>query len=340
MVNFDMVAPNERHVKDLWNNNEKKWNENIAHAIYGDFVGDQICNISIGDDDKRDRVVWFHNPHSYYSSKFAYSWLLLKQVGLGPHRSFWRAIWKLKTLPKECPRCGFEKETLIHALKDCQTVRTILSMGGLDNRLLDKDYDRCKEDVAHGIWERAKSLSHDFRIHNLVHEPVIPTAPSHKRWEKPPKDYMKVNFDAAINNKKIGYGFIIRDEDGFVLGGGGGFNDEIRSMEWAEILAFEESLKKGKTLSVSNLIFETNNTGIMNRMKKRDSDITTFGARINKIQKLMLENFTSANIRWANRSCNRIADFICKFANEKNCIWDFNMDYLVKMYNLVLDDSI
>ncbi|KAH1063883.1 hypothetical protein J1N35_028870 [Gossypium stocksii] len=137
---------------------------------------------------------------------------------------FWRALWKLNTLPKirvftwrvghellptnakiasirqgfrqDYPRCGVDKETLIHALKDCSTARAILSVGGLDNKLLIKDYYCCidwmedlmrvldkkatadfvttlwnswnnrnnfifrgKEDDAHVVWERAKTLS-------------------------------------------------------------------------------------------------------------------------------------------------------------------------------------
>ncbi|MBA0798369.1 hypothetical protein Gohar_008962 [Gossypium harknessii] len=93
---------------------------------------------------------------------------MLKQMGLSPYRFFWKAIWKLDTLHKiwvftwqmgheilptnvkiafirqgfrqECPRCDFEKETLIHALEDYPTVRAILSIGGLDNSLITEDY--------------------------------------------------------------------------------------------------------------------------------------------------------------------------------------------------------
>ncbi|MBA0682102.1 hypothetical protein Goari_023848 [Gossypium aridum] len=41
---------------------------------------------------------------------------------------------------KECPRYGTSAETLIHALKDCPTARAILTLGRLDDRLLNKDY--------------------------------------------------------------------------------------------------------------------------------------------------------------------------------------------------------
>ncbi|MBA0834114.1 hypothetical protein Goarm_006495, partial [Gossypium armourianum] len=148
---------------------------------------------------------------------------MLKQVGFGHHRSF----RKLKTLPK-CPRWSFEKETLLHALKDCPTERTILFIGYLDNRLLVKKYDRCidwledamrvldkkaaanfiivlwnnwnnqnnfilkgKEDAAQAVWDKAKSLRHDFRIYNLVHDLIIHATPICERWEKPMKGYTK-----------------------------------------------------------------------------------------------------------------------------------------------------
>ncbi|KAK5833694.1 hypothetical protein PVK06_017547 [Gossypium arboreum] len=44
---------------------------------------------------------------------------------------------------QDCPRCSVDKETLIHALKDCSTVRAILSISGLDNKLLIKGYYCC-----------------------------------------------------------------------------------------------------------------------------------------------------------------------------------------------------
>ncbi|MBA0786148.1 hypothetical protein Gotri_026998, partial [Gossypium trilobum] len=65
------------------------------------------------------------------------------------------------------------------------------------------------------------------------------------------------------------------------------------------------------------------------------TNITIIGERINKIQKMM-DTFLLATICWANRSCNSIADFICKNAIEKNCNWDFNIDYPVEIHELVI----
>ncbi|MBA0702127.1 hypothetical protein Goari_022871, partial [Gossypium aridum] len=235
-------------------------------------------------------------------------------------------------VPKLLPRCSAEKETLIHALKDCLTARTILSIGGLDNRLLTKAYHCCIDWLDDIMRERAKTLSYDFRIYNLVNDPIILATTVCIKWEKPPRGYAKVNFDAAINNNKTRYGFIIRDEDGFVIGGGGGFKEETLSAEWAKLYAFEENLKKAQSLNISKVVFETDNASFVNRVKKHGRDVTIMGARINETQKIM-DNFHSATICWANRSCNRVADFICKNAIAKSCNWAVNMDYPLEIHD-------
>ncbi|MBA0676996.1 hypothetical protein Goari_018425, partial [Gossypium aridum] len=55
-----------------------------------------------------------------------------------------------------------------------------------------------------------------------------------KKWDKPPKNCIKINFDASTGNNRTGYGVIVRDDNGFVLGGGGGFKDAQLSVEEAE----------------------------------------------------------------------------------------------------------
>ncbi|XP_017617722.1 uncharacterized mitochondrial protein AtMg00310-like [Gossypium arboreum] len=112
-----------------------------------------------------DRRSWDVNKvKQAYEQDWAYSWLLLKEMGYGPHRFFWRALWKLDTLQKVrvftwqvgheillkngkirssrpgfnkgCSRCGAEVETLLHALRDCPTSRAVLSIGGWSNFML------------------------------------------------------------------------------------------------------------------------------------------------------------------------------------------------------------
>ncbi|XP_017604153.1 uncharacterized mitochondrial protein AtMg00310-like [Gossypium arboreum] len=91
---------NERLVKDLWVSNNKRWNRERVIEIYGENLGECICKLPISHNGIKDTRVWMQNPHGIYLAKSAYSWLLLKKIGFGPHRIFWRTLWKLQMLPK------------------------------------------------------------------------------------------------------------------------------------------------------------------------------------------------------------------------------------------------
>ncbi|MBA0868348.1 hypothetical protein Goshw_012189, partial [Gossypium schwendimanii] len=89
-----------------------------------------------------------------------------------------------------CPRYGIEKETLLHMMKNYPKARAVLVYGGFNNNLIEGSYYRCVdwiEDVARTLdkkafsdfitveakvtWERATTLSQDFRIFNLLEKP-------------------------------------------------------------------------------------------------------------------------------------------------------------------------
>lgn len=89
-------------------------------------------------------------------------------VGFGPHRVFWRTIWKFNIPPKvhiftwrvghdllpinakiaainqsfncSCLRCNGAKETLIHALRDYAKAWDVPMCGGSDDRLLKSNW--------------------------------------------------------------------------------------------------------------------------------------------------------------------------------------------------------
>ncbi|KAH1097300.1 hypothetical protein J1N35_014221 [Gossypium stocksii] len=262
-------------------------------------------------------------------------------TGFGPHRFFWRVIWKLKMLPKIkvfswrigqnilptfdniarlrqdfnnlCPRCNRREETLIHAMKNCPKAREILAAGGLNNRLLEGDHKNCidwLEDVfreldskatadfltllwnnwndrnnmvfkgtmddATRIWERAQSLSSDFRIFNLSKPSVFNSSHGNKGWEKPQVGDIKVNVDAAVLNGCSGFGAIARDQDGFVIGGGYKFAEKSMEVIWAELEAFREGLKLAARLNMNNLIVESDSARLVIEHKPYDHKAHVF----------------------------------------------------------------
>ncbi|KAA3463137.1 Cyclopropane-fatty-acyl-phospholipid synthase [Gossypium australe] len=65
---------------------------------------------------------------------------------------------------------------------------------------------RGKKEEAQIIWERASTLSKEFRICNLLNEPLFSQNIAVKKWEKPLKGFVKINFDATVGVKELGMG--------------------------------------------------------------------------------------------------------------------------------------
>ncbi|MBA0723001.1 hypothetical protein Golax_003622 [Gossypium laxum] len=343
-------------------------------------MGECICKLPIPPIDVNDSRTWLHNPHGVYTSKFAYSWLSLKRIGFGPHRPFWRIIWKLKMLPKikvfrighnilptyaniarihhnfstTCPRCKNNEENLIHALKECLKVRETLIIGGLKNRLLDGNYVRCidwledilreldskaaadfftllwncwnsrnkmvfqgKDNPTMVMWERAQTLSNDFRIFNLNEPPVIPPTP------------------VTVLNGYVGYGAIARDADGFALAGCCGFANKAIDAVWADLKALTLGLKLASNLKLSKMIMESDNATLINTIKNCDKDVTILGCCV-KQECRAIRNFETVHFNWIDRNSNEVVDMLCKIAIKNRCDLMFNMDYPLKIHNVII----
>ncbi|MBA0763058.1 hypothetical protein Gotri_012581 [Gossypium trilobum] len=145
-------------------------------------------------------------------------------------------------------------------------------------RLLNKDYSCCidwiedamrllnKKAIAYFITT-AKMLSQDFQIHNMVNKPMLPLTPILKKLEKPLSNTVNINFDATVSNDKTGFGVIVHDSDGFVIGRGYGFKDEQMTTAWTELYAFEESLKIARSLNIANAILEIDCASLRTRLR-------------------------------------------------------------------------
>ncbi|MBA0688636.1 hypothetical protein Goari_006408 [Gossypium aridum] len=184
-------------------------------------------------------------------------------------------------------------------LKDCPTAHAILTLSGLDNRLLVWDYSCYIDWIKDIICVLDKKVIADFitwlwNYWNNRNNYVF-RGKEEEAMEKPPYGFVKVNFDATVSSNKIGYGVVVWDSDGFVLGGGGGFKDKVMSAEWRELYTFEESLKIECSLNITKAIFETDCASLVNMVKKHGNDITIMGYHIDEAYKNM-ESFNSTTV--------------------------------------------
>ncbi|MBA0567009.1 hypothetical protein Golob_011776, partial [Gossypium lobatum] len=104
-----------------------------------------------------------------------------------------------------------------------------------------------------------------------MNPPILAQIEDAKKWERRSKGIVKINFDATVNNNMMGYGVIIRDEDGFVLG-------VVEASMRAECIASERSIEVANKLNIlGDVTFETNNARLVNKLNICDEDITIIG---------------------------------------------------------------
>ncbi|MBA0812633.1 hypothetical protein Gohar_026582, partial [Gossypium harknessii] len=272
--------------------------------------------------------------------------------------------------------CKNSEETLFHALNECPKVCETLIIGGLNGRLLNENYVCCidwlkdimreldskatldfftllwncwnsknkmvfqgKDDPAMVVWERAQTLSKDFRIFDLNDPLVISLTPKCKGWKKPPKHFIKINVDAAALNGCVDYGVIARDVNGFVLTGSYSFAMKALDVVWAELEALTMGLNLASKLKVSNLIMESDNSNLINMVKNRDKDVTILGRCVKK-ECMALRNFESVHFNWIDQSSNEAANLLCKLPIKNRCNLYFNLDYPLEIHNVIIRDAI
>ncbi|MBA0869540.1 hypothetical protein Goshw_029771, partial [Gossypium schwendimanii] len=275
-----------------------------------------------------------------------------------------------------CPRCNNSEETLIHVMKDCPKTREILVAGGLNNSLLNRSYINCidwledafrvldnksaadfltllwnswndrnnmvfkgKMDAPVIIWERAQTLSKDFRIYNLTEPAVLSTKSTNRNWKKPPNGSFKINVDATISNGCRGVGAIARDHDGFVIGGCYNFKEKAMDITWAELDAFKEGLKLAERLKINSLIVESDCAMMVNAVKRRRTDISILGQCVRK-ECDAFSKFESVQVNWTNRNSNYAADFLCNLAIRNKKDLYFDMEYPSEIHNIIIQDVI
>ncbi|KAK5811856.1 hypothetical protein PVK06_027235 [Gossypium arboreum] len=201
--------------------------------------------------------------------------------------------------------------------------------------------DSDEEEAAKVTWGRAAALCEDFQIYNFLERPMLPKLELERGWRKPEQGSVKINFDANTMGRKMCFGLVARDHDGFVLGGRADVLKKNVQAEWAELHALEESISFAVTKNWDKLIFESDCVSLINQLNKAKVDRSTMGYRIREIL-IRLEqccNFSFSFV-WAPRCCNKVAGLLCSWANEQSCITNFDMDYPSVIHDVILKYAI
>ncbi|KAK5770921.1 hypothetical protein PVK06_047081 [Gossypium arboreum] len=236
-------------VSDLILLNPNRWNSDIIYSNFAKEEVDKIVSIPIPTTRQSDKVVWFNDKSGTYSVKSGYKMLLNQSNVNVNEKTQFKQIWSLT-----CPSKFYESS--IHAVRDCMTLTQVWSKlniqwpSSMDNSnfkewlswLFENSNSNRNEEIAIAIWalwfsrnryvhenklQSAEELVTFIKGFALEHRDCAlilkyPKPRSMVVWMPSPQGWVKINVDARIsaaNNRAVS-GFIIRNEEGFVMGSG------------------------------------------------------------------------------------------------------------------------
>ncbi|XP_042939453.1 uncharacterized protein LOC122312659 [Carya illinoinensis] len=134
-------------------------------------------------------------------------------------------------------------------------------------------------------------------------------------WVKPTAGSVKVNWDAALDQKKgkAGFGIVIRDEKGEVLTACCDQRPHVQNPAIAECLALWKALELCRDLGFCRVWFEGDAQTIVKAVNEEMPDFPCYGSIVLDVKKL-LEQQVGWKIQYIHRSSNGAAHSLAKEA--------------------------
>jgi ribonuclease HI len=252
-----------------------------------------------------------------------------------------------------CPMCNSNAESNGHVLWRCDSAKAVWGccrgpiqktsveaeeffdiFASLCERLEDKDLELFAS-IAYKIWARrnrvvfgglvlppsilikeATDLIEDFRKSREVYSAAGPGGQvSHARWLRPAANSIKLNWDAALDNRKkiMGMGIIARDHSGEVKATMCDVIPYIRDPSVAEALAACRAVQFAHNMGAQSVELEGDAREVMVALGSTAETDSTVGNLVFEARR-MLENFPSWRVSHVRRDGNRAAHVLAKFA--------------------------
>ncbi|KAF5444675.1 hypothetical protein F2P56_033791 [Juglans regia] len=132
-------------------------------------------------------------------------------------------------------------------------------------------------------------------------------------WQKPVEPSVKVNFDAAVNQKekRMGAEVVIRDSRGDVLVSLSTQLQWVNSPFMAECKALSKAIELCKELGFYRVWFEGDAKGVVDRVNKEEEDDSWEGLVVGDLQK-ELRSCRGWKLSFVHRECNEVAHSLAK----------------------------
>ncbi|XP_019200084.1 PREDICTED: uncharacterized protein LOC109193683 [Ipomoea nil] len=296
------------------------WNIPLITSLFNQEDMNLITSIPLSNTRLNDKIIWMEDEKGKYTVRSFYK--TLTDDHDFDQAPFWtRLRAKHVNIPGVCQLCNIDEESYFHLFVQCPFARSCWDMfGGVDyvssNNLLDwlesifttkNDNDIC------GIISTCWKFWEDYRgCYSLE--------------KKPHTGMLKINVDATLdtNNKKMGFGYVIRDSTGHFL--------YARCLPWpsifrpneAEAIGIREALTWIKDSNLDNIQVESGCLLLVNGIIHGHDTFSSFDLIISDIREIA-SDFDNISFLFAKRSTNRVAHLLAREALPMYGYMDFSM---------------
>ncbi|XP_023885019.1 uncharacterized protein LOC111997188 [Quercus suber] len=137
------------------------------------------------------------------------------------------------------------------------------------------------------------------------------------RWQPPPSDFMKINFDRAAfsSENRSGIGVVIRYSVGLVIASCSQCLPQAYSSDEVKALAATKALSFAAEIGISKAVLEGDLLTIIKALSNDQRSLSSFGPLIDDA-KFSLINFYQLRYSHVKRECNFATHSLAKFANN------------------------
>lgn len=138
------------------------------------------------------------------------------------------------------------------------------------------------------------------------------------RWHPPSDEFIKINWDAAINEKErcIGLGIVARDCMGEFMGAKCIMKPIVVEARLAEAMAALWAVLYGKEAGFQKIVFEGDAAQVVTEIHSSPPYLSKDGQMIESIQEELVD-FRGAKFVHVNRECNTAAHALAKEAVKR-----------------------